>query len=166
MKIYDYERLGEKLIHHVSPNGLNIYIVPKKDYAKSFAMLAANYGGSDTRFKKDGKWLDTPAGIAHFLEHTGTFLIGRQIAVDRRIPLRVVKQLLLDVIPTLDGCIDEILDGLGIIHLGAAGNLGQQFGQQFSRVVGGLGAYFNIIHKNYSFPICRKRMASTTVLQR
>ncbi|MBQ9980413.1 MAG: insulinase family protein [Oscillospiraceae bacterium] len=69
MKIYDYERLGEKLIHHASPNGLNIYIVPKKDYAKSFAMLAANYGGSDTRFKKDGKWLDTPAGIAHFLEH-------------------------------------------------------------------------------------------------
>lgn len=69
MKEIYFKNLDETLINHVLPNGLTINIVPKKDYSKSFALLATNYGGSDTRFKKDGQWLDTPAGIAHFLEH-------------------------------------------------------------------------------------------------
>ena len=36
---------------------------------RSYAFFATRYGGMDTRFCLDGKWLDTPAGIAHYLEH-------------------------------------------------------------------------------------------------
>jgi predicted Zn-dependent peptidase len=53
----------------VLPNGLQIHVVPKPDYARSYAFFATRYGGMDTRFQLDGKWLDTPAGIAHYLEH-------------------------------------------------------------------------------------------------
>ncbi len=64
-----YDRLGEKLFHTVLDNGLHIYVAPKPGFQKSYAFFATNYGGMDMRFKLDGKWLDTPAGVAHFLEH-------------------------------------------------------------------------------------------------
>ena len=46
-----------------------MYIVPKKDFLRKYALFATRYGGMDMRFEKDGQWLDTPAGIAHYLEH-------------------------------------------------------------------------------------------------
>lgn len=64
-----YDRVGEKLFHTVLDNGLHIYVSPKPGFQKSYAFFATNYGGMDMRFKLDGKWLDTPAGVAHFLEH-------------------------------------------------------------------------------------------------
>lgn len=64
-----YDRVGEKLFHTVLDNGLHIYVAPKPDFQKSYAFFATNYGGMDMRFRLDGKWLDTPAGVAHFLEH-------------------------------------------------------------------------------------------------
>ena len=69
MKQSFYERIGESVYRETLPNGLQICIVPKPDYAKSYAFFATRYGGMDTRFRLDGKWLDTPAGIAHYLEH-------------------------------------------------------------------------------------------------
>ena len=44
-------------------------VVPKKDYATFYAAFATNYGGAHRRFSVDGETLDTPAGVAHFLEH-------------------------------------------------------------------------------------------------
>jgi len=64
-----YERIGESVYREVLPNGLQICVVPKPEHAKSYAFFATRYGGMDTRFQLDGKWLDTPAGIAHYLEH-------------------------------------------------------------------------------------------------
>lgn len=64
-----YERVGETLYHTVLDNGLHIYVDPKPGFQKSYAFFATNYGGMDMRFRLDGKWLDTPAGVAHFLEH-------------------------------------------------------------------------------------------------
>lgn len=69
MKQTFYERIGEALCREALPNGLQIYVVPKPEYARSYAFFATRYGGMDTRFCLDGKWLDTPAGIAHYLEH-------------------------------------------------------------------------------------------------
>ena len=69
MKQSFYERIGESVYRETLPNGLQICVVPKPDYAKSYAFFATRYGGMDTRFCLDGKWLDTPAGIAHYLEH-------------------------------------------------------------------------------------------------
>ena len=69
MQTRKFENLGETLISEVLPNGLKINIIPKPDYTKSYAMFATNYGGADRRFKLAGQWIDTPAGVAHFLEH-------------------------------------------------------------------------------------------------
>lgn len=69
MQLKRYERIGEALYQTVLPNGLTIYVCPKKDFRKNFAFFATNYGGMDMRFELDGTWHDTPAGVAHFLEH-------------------------------------------------------------------------------------------------
>ena len=64
-----YKRLGESVHRETLPNGLRICVVPKPGYAKKYAFFATRYGGMDTRFQLGGNWLDTPAGIAHYLEH-------------------------------------------------------------------------------------------------
>ena len=69
MKQTFYERIGESVYREKLPNGLQICVVPKPEHARKYAFFATRYGGMDTRFCLDGKWLDTPAGIAHYLEH-------------------------------------------------------------------------------------------------
>ena len=64
-----YERIGEEVFRATLPNGLPVYIVPKKGFSRKYALFATRYGGMDMRFEKDGQWLDTPAGIANYLEH-------------------------------------------------------------------------------------------------
>ncbi|MBR1689182.1 MAG: insulinase family protein [Oscillibacter sp.] len=64
-----YERIGESVHRETLPNGLQICVVPKPGFAQKYAFFATRYGGMDTRFCLDGAWLDTPAGIAHYLEH-------------------------------------------------------------------------------------------------
>ena len=61
MKQTYYERVGESVYREVLPNGLQICVVPKPEHAKKYAFFATRYGGMDTRFCLDGKWLDTPA---------------------------------------------------------------------------------------------------------
>ena len=66
----EYTALGQTLYHCVLPNGLNIYVDVRPEYGKQFAFFATRYGGMDLRFRgEDGEWMDTPAGVAHFLEH-------------------------------------------------------------------------------------------------
>ena len=64
-----YERIGESVYQEVLPNGLQVRIAPKPSHARKYAFFSTRYGGMDTRFCLDGKWLDTPPGIAHYLEH-------------------------------------------------------------------------------------------------
>ena len=49
MKQSFYERIGESVYRETLPNGLQIFVVPKPDYAKSYAFFATRYGGMDTR---------------------------------------------------------------------------------------------------------------------
>lgn len=66
----EYAALSETLFHEVLPNGLNLYVLPRRDYGKQFAFFAVRYGGMDLRYMgSEACWLDTPAGVAHFLEH-------------------------------------------------------------------------------------------------
>lgn len=66
----EYAALGQTVYHCVLSNGLNIYVDVRPEYGKQFAFFATRYGGMDLRFRgEDGDWLDTPAGVAHFLEH-------------------------------------------------------------------------------------------------
>ena len=69
MKQVFYDRIGEAIWSERLPNGLEIRVVSKPGYAKKYAFFATRYGGMDTRFCLNGSWLDTPAGIAHYLEH-------------------------------------------------------------------------------------------------
>ena len=65
----EYPRIGETVLTETLPNGLRVVIVPKPGYRKRYAFFATRYGGMDMKFKLDGVWHDTPAGIAHYLEH-------------------------------------------------------------------------------------------------
>ena len=69
MIVEEYPRLGEKIYRHRLSNGLEVVVASKPRHARSYAFFATRYGGMDLRFQLDGRWLDTPAGIAHYLEH-------------------------------------------------------------------------------------------------
>ena len=69
MKELKFTRIGERMYHKVLENGLNIFVIPKPEFQKKYAFFATNYGGMDMRFQLDGQWHDTPAGVAHYLEH-------------------------------------------------------------------------------------------------
>ena len=64
-----YRRVGERVVGKTLPNGLPVYVVVKPGFARKYAFFATRYGGMDLRFQLNGQWLDTPAGIAHYLEH-------------------------------------------------------------------------------------------------
>lgn len=69
MELLNFEKVGEKMYHQVLDNGLNIFVSPKPGYQKGYAFFATNYGGIDTRFCLGDEWQETPAGVAHYLEH-------------------------------------------------------------------------------------------------
>ena len=65
----EYPKLGEAVSRQKLSNGLEVVVVQKPYHAKKYAFFATRYGGMDLRFQLDGQWVDTPAGIAHYLEH-------------------------------------------------------------------------------------------------
>ena len=65
----DYPNIGETLYCGELPNGLRIRVVPKPGFNSFYAVFGTNYGGAMRRFELDGEMKDTPAGVAHFLEH-------------------------------------------------------------------------------------------------
>ncbi|WP_086005860.1 EF-P 5-aminopentanol modification-associated protein YfmH [Pseudoflavonifractor capillosus] len=65
----EYPRMGETVFSARLDNGLTVYVDVKPSFQKSFAFFATDYGGMDMKFQMDGQWYDTPAGVAHFLEH-------------------------------------------------------------------------------------------------
>ena len=69
MKEMEYSRIGETAVWKTLPNGLPVCVIRKPGYTRKYAFFATHYGGMDLRFQLDGRWLDTPAGIAHYLEH-------------------------------------------------------------------------------------------------
>jgi len=69
LNLTEYQNIGEQLYSTKLPNGLSVFVVPKRGFHKNYAFFATDYGGADRRFKLAGKWIDTPEGVAHFLEH-------------------------------------------------------------------------------------------------
>ena len=69
MQSKTYPQIGETLYTETLPNGLRLLVVPKPGFLGCFAAFAADYGGAYRRFTLDGKQVDTPAGVAHYLEH-------------------------------------------------------------------------------------------------
>jgi predicted Zn-dependent peptidase len=66
-----FEQLKEELFYEKLPNGLDVYILPKQGFNKTFATFTTKYGSIDNVFVPiDGtEKVQVPDGIAHFLEH-------------------------------------------------------------------------------------------------
>ncbi|UTR15037.1 insulinase family protein [Salipaludibacillus sp. LMS25] len=66
-----FDQLQETLYFDKLPNGLHVYVLPKKGFNKTFATFTTKYGSIDNHFVPIGEEepLRVPDGIAHFLEH-------------------------------------------------------------------------------------------------
>ena len=64
-----YPHIGETLYSETLPNGLRLRVIPKKGFRSAYAAFATNYGGCHRCFTVDGRRVETPAGVAHYLEH-------------------------------------------------------------------------------------------------
>lgn len=69
MTKYEYPKVGEVLFRDTLPNGLRLSVMVKPGYSRCHAYFATDYGGADRRFRLGSRFIDTPAGVAHFLEH-------------------------------------------------------------------------------------------------
>jgi len=69
MNKISYRRVAETLYRTELPNGLTVLVLPRPGFQKAYAHFATRYGGADRRFFLNDRWEDTPAGVAHFLEH-------------------------------------------------------------------------------------------------
>lgn len=69
-KIY-FETLKETLYHEKMDNGLEVYLLPKPGFEKTYGLFSTRFGAIDTRFVPIGQeqMIKLEDGIAHFLEH-------------------------------------------------------------------------------------------------
>ncbi|MCR5088274.1 MAG: insulinase family protein [Oscillospiraceae bacterium] len=69
MQKLEYPGTGDVLYVGMASNGLRIRVLPRKGFSGFYAVFAADYGGTYRRFTVNGETKDTPAGVAHYLEH-------------------------------------------------------------------------------------------------
>ncbi|WML49228.1 pitrilysin family protein [Neobacillus sp. PS3-34] len=71
MEKITFDQLQEELFFEKMENGLNVYVLPKKGFNKTYATFTTKYGSIDNHFIPLGKeeYVKVPDGIAHFLEH-------------------------------------------------------------------------------------------------
>lgn len=71
MKKIAFEQLKETLYYEKMNNGLDVYLLPKEGFSKTFATFTTKYGSIDNEFVPINKddFQRVPDGIAHFLEH-------------------------------------------------------------------------------------------------
>lgn len=71
MEKIKFDQLQEEILHETMANGLEVYVIPKKGFNKSFATFTTKYGSIDNHFVPLDKddYTKVPDGIAHFLEH-------------------------------------------------------------------------------------------------
>ncbi|QQZ07884.1 EF-P 5-aminopentanol modification-associated protein YfmH [Heyndrickxia vini] len=71
MKKIEFEQLKETLYYEKMENGLNVYLLPKEGFSKTFATFTTKYGSIDNDFVPldSNEFKRVPDGIAHFLEH-------------------------------------------------------------------------------------------------
>lgn len=71
MEKIPFSQLKEDLYHEKMANGLEVYILPKPEFNKTYATFTTKYGSIDNQFVplKQTEMTKVPDGIAHFLEH-------------------------------------------------------------------------------------------------
>ena len=62
--------IGESYYRIDHPSGLTVFLYPKEDFSKTYAIFGAKFGSIDRQFAVNGgERMVLPDGIAHFLEH-------------------------------------------------------------------------------------------------
>ncbi|WP_411501712.1 EF-P 5-aminopentanol modification-associated protein YfmH [Brevibacillus centrosporus] len=70
MQTTKFEQVNETVYNETLPNGLQVYLVPKQGFSKTYAVFTTRYGSIDSHFRtRNGEEINVPDGIAHFLEH-------------------------------------------------------------------------------------------------
>ena len=69
LKRTDHPAIGETSYTGALANGLRVTVIPRPGFLKKYACFAANYGGVMRDFSVAGQSVETPEGVAHFLEH-------------------------------------------------------------------------------------------------
>lgn len=71
VKKIDFEQLNETIYYEKLENGLDVYVLPKKGFNKTYATFTTKYGSIENNFIPLGgkEAIEVPDGIAHFLEH-------------------------------------------------------------------------------------------------
>ncbi len=69
MRSFENNDINEKVYFHKYGNGLEIILIPKKDFKQKTVMFGTKFGSINNRFVINDKRIDVPDGIAHFLEH-------------------------------------------------------------------------------------------------
>lgn len=69
-KIY-FDTLKETLFHEKMDNGLEVYLLPKPGFEKTYGLFSTKFGAIDTTFVplNGDEMIKVEDGIAHFLEH-------------------------------------------------------------------------------------------------
>ena len=69
MKPCHYPDLSETLYRGKLSNGLTVLVLPRPGFSRKLAYFVTDFGAVHTHFRLDGREIQAPAGIAHFLEH-------------------------------------------------------------------------------------------------
>lgn len=66
-----YEQIDEYVYKETLDNGLDVFIIPKKGFQKTFVTYTTQFGSLDSKFKpyNQDAYITVPDGVAHFLEH-------------------------------------------------------------------------------------------------
>ena len=64
-----YPQLDEQVYRKQLENGLTLMVVPRKGFQKKLVYFATDYGSIHTHYVLNGKTMEAPAGVAHYLEH-------------------------------------------------------------------------------------------------
>ena len=71
MEKIEYTTIKETLYHEKLENGLNVYLLPKYGFSKTYGLFSTRFGSIDTSFVplNEDKMIQVEDGVAHFLEH-------------------------------------------------------------------------------------------------
>jgi predicted Zn-dependent peptidase len=66
-----YQKIDEYVYKETLDNGLDVFIIPKRGFQKTFVTYTTQFGSLDSKFKPHNQdsYITVPDGVAHFLEH-------------------------------------------------------------------------------------------------
>lgn len=71
MEKLEYTHIDETVYTETLDNGLEVFLLPRKELSKTYSLFTTDYGSIDHTFVPIGKdeKVTVPEGVAHFLEH-------------------------------------------------------------------------------------------------